>query len=391
MLAAIRRAADAVLFMLLTVTSVFAADEPPVTVATVFERIRQHEFHPLNAEGTFTIDRQLKVPGVADLNNRDGRVRLLAIRDLVRLLPAAAVEVEAGLRDPNRHVRQISAAALGIRRHSAAAEVLAEVLQHDDSPLVRSQAALSLGEMDAANALEELTSAAKNDGSRDVRHCCERAIHRIRTKQGATPELLRAHLELRPENFGRIKAGEQAEEFVLNDISGKAWSLRDANLDRWVVLIWIFADWCPVCHGEFRDLIAARQKFDEAGISVATIECHDVYRSRVMVGWELDPQYWFAKQSFQQTYRTGIWWSHLTDPAGAVGAIYGVEPLTFAVHGEFVNRPSTIIIDPKGKVRFAYYGTFWGDRPTISQTLEMIRTERFDFEHRDRRKLSAQP
>ncbi|MEX2670746.1 MAG: hypothetical protein WD294_01410 [Phycisphaeraceae bacterium] len=41
---------------------------------------------------------------------------------------------------------------------------------------------------------------------------------------------------------------------------------------------------------------------------MATIECHDLYRSRAMVGKEADPKYWFADESFQQAYISKIWW-----------------------------------------------------------------------------------
>jgi len=124
-----------------------------------------------------------------------------------------------------------------------------------------------------------------------------------------------------------------------------------------------------------------KEEFVAANATVATIECHDLYRCRLMVGKEVDAKYWFAKESFQQKYRQGIWWPHLSDPAGKVGASYGVDPMAFAVHAEYVNRPSTIIIDPEGTVRFAYYGTFWGDRPSIHETLEVIQSERFEFKH----------
>ncbi|GAG28630.1 unnamed protein product, partial [marine sediment metagenome] len=67
-------------------------------------------------------------------------------------------------------------------------------------------------------------------------------------------------------------------------------------------------------------------------------------------------------------------------------AAYGIDPMEFWVHDEWVNRPSTIILDGEGIVRFAYYGTFWGDRPTIEQTLEIIKTGNFEFEHPKRKK-----
>lgn len=112
-----------------------------------------------------------------------------------------------------------------------------------------------------------------------------------------------------------------------------------------------------------------------------------------MVGQELDPDYWFSKQSFQAACQNGVWWPHLCDRAGAVGAMYGVDPHSFAVHAEYINRPTTVIIDPEGVVRIACYGTCRGDRPSVHETLEMIKTQQFDFVHLSRReaKESNQP
>ncbi len=129
-----------------------------------------------------------------------------------------------------------------------------------------------------------------------------------------------------------------------------------------------------------------QEEFKHEGIRVATVEIHDMYRGRVMVGKELEPGYWFAKESFKEAYTNKIKWPHLLDRAGAVAARYGMDPLAFAVHAEYINRPGTVIIDKEGIVRFLYAGTFWGDRPSIEQTMEMIRTEDFSFEHPNRRK-----
>jgi len=372
---------------LLTPRATRAADGDDVKVAVVFARVREHDFHPLNAEGTFTNDRTLGVHGIADLDDGDWKVRLLAISELVRLLPDSCDAVAEGLFDQNLHVRQIAAAALGIARQMKATGKLEEALKKDVSPLVRSQSAVSLGQMESDGSLDVLKRSWKEDSSRDVRHQCELAIDRITKKQGASEEQLTAFRNLNPKDFETVRIGDKAPDFVLKDTEAVAWRLGDANKGTWVVLIWIFADWCPVCHGEFRDLIALRKQFKDAGIAVATIECHDTYRSRVMVGKELEPQYWFAKKSFKDTYTAGIWWPHLVDHGGSVGAKYGVDPMSFAVHAEYVNRPSTIIVDPSGVVRFAYYGTYWGDRPSIRQTLEMVQSERFEFEHRDRGKM----
>ncbi|MDQ3689530.1 MAG: hypothetical protein M3406_05745 [Chloroflexota bacterium] len=69
--------------------------------------------------------------------------------------------------------------------------------------------------------------------------------------------------------------------------------------------------------------------------------------------------------------------------------MYGVDPLEFVVHAEWINRPSTFVIDSAGTVQFAYRGTFWGDRPTIAETLEMLDSERYEFEHPKRLRRGA--
>lgn len=381
----------ALVILFLMPQAVTQGADSDATVAAVFSRIRQQPFHPLNAEGTFTNDRLLGKHGIANTDDGDWRIRLLAISTLVRLLPEAADDVTQGLVDRNLHVRQIAAAALGIARQTTAAGNLEQILKTDDSSLVRSQAAMSLGQMESVSSLDLLRTRRKADPSRDVRHQCELAIDQIEKKRGATDEHVTAFRNLNSSDFESVRVGGKAADFVLKDTEGVPWRLSEVNQNGWIVLIWIFADWCPVCHGEFRDLIASRKEYRDAGVQIATIECHDTYRSRVMIGKEVEPEYWFAKQSFKDKYRAGIWWPHLVDNAGAVGARYGVDPMSFAVHAEYVNRPSTVIVDPQGVVRFAYYGTFWGDRPTIHETLEMIKHEQFEFEHPDRRKLVDNP
>ncbi|WP_417750250.1 redoxin domain-containing protein [Rosistilla oblonga] len=349
--------------------------------AAIFDRVNAHEFHPLNEDGSFTSDRVLAKHGVSDLANDDWKVRLLAIRDLTRSLPQQLDAVVAGLEHNDPHVRQIAAAALGIARQKEAASALQRVLEADPMALVRSQAAMSLGQLESVESLELLRQFFERDKSRDVRHQCELAIDQIEKRLGATEAQLAAFRALDEASFEQVQVGQLAPDFTLSDSEGNPWQLSRAGNGKWTVLIWIFADWCPVCHGEFKELMSMKKEFDEANAVVATIECHDLYRCRLMVGKEKDAAYWFSKTSFQQKYLRSVWWPHLSDLAGRVGAQYGVDPMSFAVHAEYVNRPSTIIIDPEGRVRLTYYGTFWGDRPSLHETLEMIKSEEFGFEH----------
>lgn len=355
--------------------------DAPQRIVDALASVRGHEFHPLD-ERDFTIDRELKRHGIAQRHDPDGRVLLLAVRDIVREglanRDATARALGPALKDSDSHVRLVVAQAIGILDLDELGGALLEVLREDDEAIVRSQAAVSLGQLADAAHLEALRQALEEDRSADVRHQIELAIDRTQKGKGVQRTHALAYASLLESTSNALEVGKAAPEFTLPDTEGQSWSLGDQ--DGWVVLVWIFADWCPVCHGEFRELIEMRERFEAANVSVATVEAHDTYRSRVITGVEIEPEHWFADRPFTEAYVGNIWWPHLVDHAGIVGALYGVEPMAYAVHAEYVNRPATIIIDPEGVVRFAYYGTFWGDRPSIEQTLEMIQAERFEFE-----------
>lgn len=354
------------------------------SVEKILQAVRDHSFHPVR--NGFTFDAELNKQGVADLNNVDWRVRLLAVRDLIRLGTPTVDLLIGELPDKNENVRQICAMTLGLLHAKGSRPALEAVLQHDKDTVVRSSAAISLGELSDRGSLTLLRDRSKSDSSRDVRHQCEIATYRIEHRTAETDDIAHAFAALDDSSFRQLEVGRPAIDFELFDTRGRKWRLGDGK-GKSIVLIWIFADWCPVCHGEFHELIELRDQFARHNVELVTIECHDLFRARVMVGDELSPQYWFSKKSPQNGYRNTIWWRHLSDPAGAVGAKYGVDPMAFVVHSEWINRPATIIVDPEGIVRFAYYGTYWRDRPSIGQTLDMISTGRYEFRHPKRLEL----
>lgn len=362
-----------------------ASPEQVDSVEAIFKRIREYPFNPIVAG--FTKEPALKNrDGVENLEDEAWRVRLLAIPDLVRLGESAASLLQTGLSDENLHVRHVSAFVLGLVGGEHTSQALQRVLSEDKDPVLRSQAALSLGQLGAKDALSLLQKLAKEERNRDVRHQCVLAAYRIENGRRTSEALAEAYAALDPAKFEQVRVGAAAPEFSLKDTTGKTWRLSDFKGDKTVVLVWIFADWCPVCHNEFDELIDLRDAFKDTDVQVFTIECHDVFRARVMTGEELRPRYWFTHESPQERYSSRLWWPHLVDTAGAVGAMYGVQPMEFVVHAEWINRPATIIVDKDGIVRFAYYGTFWGDRPSIEQTLEMVVSGEYEFEHPKRLK-----
>jgi peroxiredoxin len=357
-----------------------------VEVSKVTQRVAAHDFNPLNEDNSLTLDHNKRKAGIPDLDNVDWRIRLLGVRDLVQAGQNSVDEIIEGLKHQDENVRQVCAMALGILRAEEGIEGLEKLALEDSITVVRSQAIISLGQIESAGSLDLLNKILNEDPSRDVMHQCELAIDQIEKQMGTSQEQLNAFLSLNETTFESVGVGDNASDFELQDTEGEMWKLSDFKNENWVVLIWVFADWCPVCHGEFHDLMDMNGEFLEEGIKVFTLEIHDRYRGRVMVGKEIEPTYWFAKESFKEAYTNRIKWPHLLDRAGAVGARYGIDPLAFAVHAEYINRPTTVIIDKQGIIRFLYLGTYWGDRPTIEQTLEMIQQEDFEFEHPKRRK-----
>jgi peroxiredoxin len=375
---ALRGLVRALILVCFTVSIPALAQKASDQVERILESVATHEFHPIR-DG-FTFDRQLNKHGVARLEDQDWRVRILAVRDLVRLGLPAMPGLLQGTENTNAHVRQVAAMTMGIIRATNAAPTLEKLLRQDKDEVVRSQAAVSLGQIGLLRSLIAVQTAQKDDASRDVQHQAELAAYSIEHGKSATPDLMRAWARLDEGKFGRLQVGQPAPDFELTDSEGRRWRLGDFRGTKPVVLIWVFADWCPVCHGEFRELIELRKEFEAANAQVFTLECHDVFPARVMVGQEVEPKYWFSKTSFKDSYTKNIWWPHLVDRAGAVGAEYGVQPLAFTVHAEWINRPSVVIVDKEGIARFAYYGTYWGDRPSIRQVLEMVRQSSYQFQ-----------
>ncbi len=322
----------------------------------ILDRVRKHNF-----EANSGYD------GVGDLTDDAWLIRTLAIRDLVRLGPKAVPILSAGLYDENRHVRHICVTVLGILGVQDVSDDLIKLLTDDPDPIVRGQTAQTLGQIGYTDAVPALNKTTKQDKSRHVQHRAKLAIGRLKEGVTTNDELIKLWSKLDDKAFRQLEVGKQAPDFELKDVDGKTWRLSDFKNKKTVVLIWIFADWCPVCHREFHDLTQMKKQFEQANIQVFTIECHDRYRCGVMAKGQ------------------GFWWPHLVDNAGAIAAMYNVDPMEFIVHDEWINRPSTIIVDIEGVVKFAYYGTYWGDRPTIEETFEMIKTKSYSFRHPKRR------
>jgi len=257
------------------------APRPPPSAEEIADRV-DAQLRPV--DNGFTIDPDTGADGVSDLQNTDWRVRTLAVRDLVRRGLKTLAPVRDLLTHDNEHVRQTVAMALGLLRDEAASDLLTDRLCEDPHPVVRSQAAIALGQIGGPG--EAVEKSLTTEEHTDVRHQCAIALDRIRKNEPVESAVAEQFADLDTSTFGRVREGDPAPPFTLEDTGGQEGSLSDLRGVKTVVLIWVFADCCPVCHKEFHGLIQREARFRALDVEVATLECHDRYRCRVMEGKE---------------------------------------------------------------------------------------------------------
>lgn len=356
----------------------------PIDLSTTLAALSEHSFRPV--EDGMTLEPATDKAGIDDFENEDWLQRTRALRDFVTIGQTDSAAVAGALQHASPDVRYVAAAALGVLEAEAHLDELHSLLLAAPESTIRSQAAVSIGQIASPRSIPVLESALARETHRDVAPQCRIALNQVQSG-GVSQEPMRAAIAgLDEQTFRTVTKGDTIPDVSLPSVDGAQWHLAEHRGGRALLLIWVFADWCPVCHHEFHDLIDRKAEFERLGVEVATLECHDMYRAGVMAGVHPKPHYWYSDRFDNLDYHGRRWWPHLADFGGAFGARLGVDPLTFAVHSEFVNRPATVIVGDDGKVRMAYIGTFWGDRPTIAETLEMIETESYDFRHPERQR-----
>ena len=148
-----------------------ANGQAPDSTNQILERVRGHDFKKNSGYA-----------GVGDLTDDAWQVRILAIRDLVRLGSEAVPAIIASLQDENRHVRHVCVTVLGILGVHEAGDDLLSLLTKDPDPIVRGQTAQALGQIGDVSAAESLIISL-DDESWEVRAQAAKALGRLGDKQ----------------------------------------------------------------------------------------------------------------------------------------------------------------------------------------------------------------
>ncbi len=149
---------------------------------------------------------------------------------------------------------------------------------------------------------------------------------------------------------GGLQVGDKAYDFSLMDSNGHVVKMGDLKPGWYLVLILYRGSWCSACQGQLSDLKEDYPKFTALHAAIAAVSVDSMEDSA----------------DFNQQWRFPF--PLLADPNLQVIDAYGARHPQ-GHDGKDIARPTTIIIDPQGVVRYKYLGNSPVDRPTDDEIL----------------------
>jgi thioredoxin-dependent peroxiredoxin len=154
------------------------------------------------------------------------------------------------------------------------------------------------------------------------------------------------------------KVGDTAPDFTLNTLDGKAVSLRQETAKQPVVLV-VLRGWpgyqCPLCTKQVHEFVKEAKAFTG--------------KARVLMVYPGPAEK--LKAHAEEFLRDQQWpkeFLFVTDPDYTFTKAYG---LRWDAKGETA-YPSTFIVDPKGKVRFAKISKSHGGRSSAAEVIKAL-------------------
>ncbi len=163
----------------------------------------------------------------------------LTLKRLVSAGDRGIAEVRAGLTDPNRQVRALSAQALGFLRAEGAVADLKRALLSDPWETVRTNAADSLGMIGTRRAVLALEEAKGKQENRDVSLHIKIALKRSRPLE---QDALRDLLTIDGKILESVALKARAPEITLKTPKGQVVSLSDYRGKKNVLLVFFYGD-----------------------------------------------------------------------------------------------------------------------------------------------------
>jgi len=146
---------------------------------------------------------------------------------------------------------------------------------------------------------------------------------------------------------GKIGQGDALTPFRTIDLSGKEVNMAD-HIGRKVILLDFWSIYCAPCVKEMPILIELYNKYNKKGLEVFGISLDSHFNARRLT-------------KFVEGYKEQIPYPIIHDARSEIRRMYGVSTL-----------PTTIIIDPDGKVRLFHIGFIEEDKQLINEYIGQL-------------------
>ena len=160
----------------------------------------------------------------------------------------------------------------------------------------------------------------------------------------------------------KLKVGKKLPKMELQNCSGEKVSSEDWAGES-SLIIFYRGNWCPICTAQVKELIGYEDRFQLLGVRMRFVSSQSHKKSQN-----------FAK-------RTGMKADFLVDSKNAVAKNLGILhkdglPLGFKLLGydSDVPKPTIIITDPSGKIKYLDLTENYRLRPTPSQLLDVTQS-----------------
>jgi thioredoxin-dependent peroxiredoxin len=158
-----------------------------------------------------------------------------------------------------------------------------------------------------------------------------------------------------------LKVGDAAPKFEFTSQTGKKQNFPEDFKGKWVGVHFLRYVGCPICLEKLDDLIKNQQKYAASGVEILAIvqsteKRVKTYAEKKGVKFHLVPD---RERKLYELYQVDV---------GGIGAFFAPQVTIATIrttlkgnfHGAFegaeLQKPASFIIDPQGKLAFAYYG-----------------------------------